>query len=189
MFDLEANAGSQAFITSNLVGTASRRPAGMRISPRRTPIFFSARMVNNFLASYGRNSPNFSPVLKNPGPFISFNDGTDGPGGWNGAPQNRVQNTFQYLDTLTYTIGAHTLKAGYELNRIQANSSFDSNVRGSFTFNSFDDFQNGVSVQLRATVRQFGARVSCLEQLRFPSGRLAREPFSHPESRHASGSI
>jgi hypothetical protein len=156
VFDLEANAGSQAFITSNLVGNGvSQTGRDANITASYTHIF-SARMVNNFLASYGRNSPNFSPVLKNPGPFISFNDGTDGLGGWNGAPQNRVQNTFQYLDTLTYTIGAHTLKAGYELNRIQANSSFDSNVRGTFTFNSFDDFQNGVPFSY---VQRFGNSV------------------------------
>jgi hypothetical protein len=53
------------------------------------------------LAYYGRNSANFSPVLKNPGPFISFNDRSDGLGGWNGLPRTRVQNTFQYLDALT----------------------------------------------------------------------------------------
>jgi hypothetical protein len=156
VFDLEANAGSQAFITSNLVGNGvSQTGRDANITASYTHIF-SARMVNNFLASYGRNSPNFSPVLKNPGPFISFNDGTDGLGGWNGAPQNRVQNTFQYLDTLTYAIGKHTLKAGYELNRIQANSSFDSNVRGSFTFNSFADFQNGIRFSY---VQRFGNSV------------------------------
>ena len=68
--DLEANAGSQAFITSNLAGNGvsqTGRDANITVSDT---YIFSPRMVNNFLASYGRNSPNFSPVLKNPGPFI-----------------------------------------------------------------------------------------------------------------------
>jgi hypothetical protein len=141
--DSVAQGGSLAFITSNLVGNGAvvvNRDANITISETHT---FSPRMVNNFLASYGRTSPNFTPTAQTAGPFVAFNDGTDGLGPWSGIPQGRRQNTFQYLDTVTYTIGAHTLKAGYELNRIQLNGAFDSNVRGTYVFNSFQDFQAG----------------------------------------------
>jgi Carboxypeptidase regulatory-like domain/TonB-dependent Receptor Plug Domain len=132
-----------AFISSNLVGNGAvdvNREANITLSETHS---FSPRLINNFLASYGRSSPNFTPTSKNVGPFVGFNDGTDGLGPWSGIPQGRTQNTFQYLDTVTYNIGAHTLKAGYELNRIQSNGAFDSNVRGTYIFNSFQDFQTG----------------------------------------------
>ncbi|MCU1263616.1 MAG: TonB-dependent Receptor Plug Domain protein [Bryobacterales bacterium] len=141
--DLDAFASSQAFITSNLVGNGvSQVGRDANITSSYTHVF-SPVLVNNFLASYGRNSPNFTPIAKTLGPAIFFNDGFDALGGWSGAPQGRVQNTFQYLDTITYSRGNHSLKAGYELNRIQSNGSFDSNVRGTLTFNSFADFQAG----------------------------------------------
>src|SRR6266478_525574 len=137
-----------AFITSNLVGNGAvdvDRDANITLSETHS---FSPRLINNFLASYGRSSPNFTPTSKNVGPFVAFADGnTDGLGPWSGIPQGRTQNTFQYLDTVTYNIGSHTLKAGYELNRVQLNGSFDSNVRGTYTFNSFQDFQAGNPLQ------------------------------------------
>ncbi len=132
-----------AFITSNLVGNGavvSNRDANITFSATHT---FSPRLINNFLASYGRRSPNFTPTSQHVGPFVAFNDGTDGLGPWSGIPQGRTQNTFQYLDTVTYNVGAHTLKVGYELNRIQSNGAFDSNVRGTYVFNTFQDFQAG----------------------------------------------
>jgi hypothetical protein len=145
--DNTTEGGGLAFITSNLVGNGAslvNRDANVTISETHV---FSPRMVNNFLASFGRSSPNFTPTAKNLGPFIAFGDGVSGLGAWSGIPQGRTQNTFQYLDTLTYTVGAHTLKAGYELNRIQSNGSFDSNVRGTLTFNSLADFQSGKPFQ------------------------------------------
>jgi len=141
--DLTALASSQAFITSNLVGNGvSQVGRDANVTASYTHVF-TPGLVNNFLASYGRNSPYFTPIAKTLGPAIVFNDGFDTLGAWNGAPQGRVQNTFQYLDTLTYSTGNHTLKGGYELNRIQSNGSFDANVRGTLTFNSFEDFQAG----------------------------------------------
>jgi hypothetical protein len=139
----QAGAPGLPFITSNLVGNGAEvvnRDANITFSETHT---FSPTLINNFLASYGRTSPIFTPTAKNPGPFVAFNDGFDGLGSWTGIPQGRTQNTFQYLDTVTYNVGRHTLKIGYELNRVQLNGSFDSNVRGTYTFNSFQDFQTG----------------------------------------------
>ncbi len=77
------------------------------------------------------------------GPKLRFQDGTSAFGTWNGLPQGRVQNTFQYSDIVTRTQGAHQLKFGGELSRIQANSVFDANVRGTFTFLTLNDFVQG----------------------------------------------
>src|SRR5258708_36268381 len=105
-----------AFISSNLVGNGAvvvNRDANITLSETHS---FSPRLINNFLASYGRSSPNFTPTSKNVGPFVAFNDGTDGLGRWNGIPQGRTQNTFQYLDTETYNSSSHHLRAADELN-------------------------------------------------------------------------
>jgi len=61
-----------------------------------------------------------------------------------GIPQGRVQNTFQYSDSVSVTKGSHGLKFGMDIFRYQANSVFDSNLRGTITFASLSDFQNGI---------------------------------------------
>lgn len=49
-------------------------------------------------------------------------------------PQNRRNNTYQLVDTWSYTTGEHSIKAGFNYTRFQANTLFDSNTRGSLTF-------------------------------------------------------
>ena len=143
MYDLEEQAASLTFISSNLPtnGASSvSRPFNTTISETHT---FGPRTVNQFMFSYGRSSPNFTPLFDFGGPEITFQDGTSAFGTWSGLPQGRVQNTFQYSDIVTRTQGAHQLKFGGELSRVQANSVFDSNVRGTFTFQSLNTFLQG----------------------------------------------
>lgn len=137
------NAGL-AFLSSNLPNNGAvgdNREINATLSFTRT---FSPRLVYNGLASFGRSRPGFLPTGTFGGPSVQFLDGFSTLGIWNGLPQGRVQNTYQYLNSFNYTTGKHTLKFGYELNRIQANSYFDANVRGTWTFASFADFQRGV---------------------------------------------
>jgi hypothetical protein len=49
-------------------------------------------------------------------------------------PQNRRNNTYQLVDTWSYTFGEHSFKAGFAATKFQANTLFDSNTRGSMTF-------------------------------------------------------
>jgi hypothetical protein len=104
---------------------------------------FSPRLVNQFMASFGRADPTFAPLYDFGGPNISFRDGTSAMGISSAFPQARVQNTFQYLDTLTYARGRHQLKFGGEVYRIQANDLFDNATRGLFLFLTLDDFLQG----------------------------------------------
>lgn len=141
--NVEQQAPGLTFISSALPtngASVSNRPVNGTFSYTRT---LSPRTVNTFLASYGRSSPNFPPLVDFGGPAINFADGTSAFGIWAGLPQGRIQNTFQYANTLTHAAGRHQLKFGYDLNRIHANSFFDANVRGSFTFLTLDDFLQG----------------------------------------------
>lgn len=135
------------FIDSNLVtngATSTNRPWNGTLTETHT---FSPTLVNTFLAAYGRSAPVFSPLLTGGGPEILFTDGTSNFGTWSGLPQGRIQNTFQYQDIAQKVWGKHQVKFGAELDRIQGNSFFDSNVNGSLTFTSLANFLNGVPFQ------------------------------------------
>ena len=144
-----ANAAStgNTFIDSNLItngALSSNRPWNATLTETHT---FGPTLVNTFLAAYGRSAPVFPPLLPNAGPEILFTDGTSNFGKWSGLPQGRIQNTFQYSDTVSKVWGRHTVKFGAELDRIQANSFFDNNVAGSLTFTSLANFLSGTAFQ------------------------------------------
>jgi hypothetical protein len=131
------------FVSSNLLGNGALlagRDTNATASYTRT---FTPRMVYNFLASYGRSTPDFAAAATNLQPYINFLDATADLNTWTGGPQGRTQNTYQYLNTVTYTLGTHTFKGGYEFNRIQSNSYFESVVRGQYNFANFAAFAAG----------------------------------------------
>lgn len=147
MQDSEQQSASLTFVAGNLPtgGAGSiNRPQNATISYTNT---LSPTLVWNFLAAFGRSRPGFSPLESFGGPAIAFQDGTATMGIWNGIPQGRVQNTYQYLNTFSFIKSSHSMKAGWDLNRVQANSYFDSNVRGTWTFASFQAFADGRPTQ------------------------------------------
>jgi hypothetical protein len=64
-------------------------------------------------------------------------------------PQSREDNTFNYVDALTWTHGAHTFKFGADIEHFYKHSYFVTSARGGFTFNgqftgnAFADFLTG----------------------------------------------
>ena len=59
-------------------------------------------------------------------------------------PIYRVQNTFHYVDNITYTLRAHTLKAGLDVRRRQMSEYQTNNGNGGFTFTPA--FTNGPGI-------------------------------------------
>ena len=119
---------------------------------------FTSAVINQFRFGFGRSNPTFAAntTLKTPfAPVIQIS-GFDTMGVSNILPQGRVQNTFQYGDTLSYSRGRHNLKFGFDAIRYQANSFFDANFRGTFTFASLSDFQSGIP---QAYTQRFGTSV------------------------------
>src|SRR5205823_7471952 len=58
-----------------------------------------------------------------------------------GGPTPYLQNNYELQDTLTWVRGAHNIKAGFQISRLQANwKPTASYQRPSFTFNSIFDF-------------------------------------------------
>jgi hypothetical protein len=107
---------------------------------------FSPAVINQFRFAFGRSNPNFPPFTTLSKPYApeTLISGVDGMGVWNGIPQGRVQNTFQYSDSVSVTKGSHGLKFGFDALRYQANSVFDSNLLGTVSFGSLSDFQAGI---------------------------------------------
>ncbi|MFY9554163.1 MAG: carboxypeptidase regulatory-like domain-containing protein [Blastocatellia bacterium] len=120
----------------------------------------SSRMTNELRFSYGRFNVLFGaqdPAALNFGPQFLFAGGTLTGVGILGAltttffPQGRVFNNYQLQDTITYTTGAHTIRAGTDLMIQRAKQFVPFNAQGTLTFSSgggfpvFGNFVDGFS--------------------------------------------
>jgi Carboxypeptidase regulatory-like domain len=139
---------SLTFISTNLPGFGASNTA----TPRDLTIGYTSALtstlVNNFRFGFGRVNPAFPVNSPFPaGPMVVFGDGTSSFGQNFLLPQGRTQNTFQYLDTLSWTRGRHTIKVGADLNRYQAPSFFDLQKEGVVVFADIAHFQAGQPVE------------------------------------------
>ena len=141
--DSESRSPGLTFISSNLpVNGASSTSTPQSITLSYTRVI-SPTLVLNQLGGFLRSNPNFTPLADIKAASVGFQNGLAELGSWSGLPQGRTQNVYNSLTTVTKSSGAHTFKGGYNFERIQANSIFDSNTRGSFTFANFQEFQLG----------------------------------------------
>ena len=106
---------------------------------------FSARAVNQFRASWGRENVEFGgntigtvPNQQNLGEAlaqISFQaPGLATYGVESGLPQGRIVNTYQYQDNFSITAGNHQIKAGANFTRQYSPNVFLPNYNGVYTF-------------------------------------------------------
>ena len=118
---------------------------------------FSPRFVNEFRAAYTRRNLDFPERDSRPTVGIT---GFFTIGGLSNFPQGRIQNTFQWQNVSTFLLGRHSLKAGVDIrrNRLYNRASFDS--KGTWTFNSLEDFMNNRAFSLVQAVNEatFDAR-------------------------------
>jgi Carboxypeptidase regulatory-like domain len=111
-----------------------------------TGLAFAAQ---NGIQGVSTNPNDFGLPLFNTGVFGSFGD----PSFFIGLADNH----FQYIDNLSYTRGAHALKMGGEIRRIQDKGTIPLFVRGVFGFtsrytgNGFADFLLGFPTQLQTS--------------------------------------
>ncbi|MGH9634252.1 MAG: carboxypeptidase regulatory-like domain-containing protein [Candidatus Angelobacter sp.] len=133
-----------SFVNSNLPGFGAQFGGTSRnlvIGHTWAP---TSAIVNQFRFGFGRSQAQFTPNTPFPlGPEFNVN-GISSLGESNIIPQGRTQNTFQYGDTVSWVRGRHTFKFGADVIRYQSPSVFDANFRGTFTFATISDFQNGI---------------------------------------------
>ncbi len=109
----------------------------------------SSRMTNELRFSYGRFNVLFGaqdPAALNFGPQFLFSGASiSGVGILGGLtttffPQGRVFNNYQIQDTITYTTGAHTIRAGTDMMRQKAKQFVPFNAQGTLTFSAGGGF-------------------------------------------------
>jgi outer membrane receptor protein involved in Fe transport len=140
----EASSGL-TFINSNIPGfgaTSANKPAQATIQHVR---LFGPSVVNEFRFGFGHSEPDFPLDTPYPlGPRIEIVSGEVMRFGlWEGLPQGRAQDTFQFTDNVSFIRGRHNFKAGGEYYYLRADSFFDSLARGLYQFATWADFAAG----------------------------------------------
>lgn len=132
---------------------------------------FSSSTLNDFRFSYSLNSSHIkfgmpdgtqtAQILQSAGlpqsdfAWLYFDDGTLPFGGELYVPRDFVFNTFKFNDTLLHTAGRHSLKFGFEFNRIQENSNYRLYSSPFLEFSSIGDFAAGVAPYLEEATVNF----------------------------------
>jgi len=129
---------------------------------------FSPRTLNEFRFGYGRFNILFGPrdtSLVSSGPQFIFSGTPISTIGLSQSfPQGRIFNNYQFQDTVTHTVGNHTLRIGADLLVQRAKQFVPINTRGTLTFapgGGFPTFGNFVDafsgVGAGAAAKVFGA--------------------------------
>lgn len=105
---------------------------------------FSPRTVNEARFGYGRFNLFFGPrdtSLVDSGPqFIFAGTPISTVGLSQSFPQGRIFNNYQFQDTVTHTVGNHTLRVGADILVQRAKQFVPINTRGTLTFAGSADF-------------------------------------------------
>ncbi len=106
---------------------------------------FSPTVVNEFRLGFDRNNqsepvgPQTFPGLDAfPNLFFSDLNLQIGPNG--NYPQSGIDNVYQAIDNVSWTRGAHTIKAGYQINDYIAGTHFSQRVRGDYEYTTFANY-------------------------------------------------
>ena len=106
---------------------------------------FSATTQNEFRAAYSRNynrrsAPDFTYPGLDSFPTLVFDDIALQLGASKGNPNGQIQDELQLSDTITTTLGRHTLKIGYDFRDIILSTSFVSYPRGLYDYQSLEQY-------------------------------------------------
>lgn len=130
-------------VASNL-GFGSRFAGNQNILDQNAQIsethIFNSRLINEARISYIRRNLQFPE--NDPNSPTGTITGFFTVGGASNFPQGRVQNSYQFSDTMSLQLNRHSVKFGLDLRHIRLFnlSAFDS--KGTFTFNNLGDYLN-----------------------------------------------
>lgn len=124
---------------------------------------FNSKAVNQFRfqysifePSYQTDSPNAPVVLigyRNPetgnNQTLIVGNSTASGGNSETFPQNRRETRFQYQNTLSYVLGNHTLKGGFDIQTIRSKAKELADATGTFNFANMGTFQSNVLSRFR----------------------------------------
>jgi phosphohistidine swiveling domain-containing protein len=112
---------------------------------------FSSRMLNEARFSLVRRNLDFpendpvSPTAAITGAFTI--------GGPSNFPQSRVTDSYQFSDTMTWTLSKHTMKFGADVryNRVDNQAAFNS--KGNFTFDNLQAYMNNIASRVQQALQ------------------------------------
>lgn len=111
---------------------------------------FSSTAVNEFRFSWVKRDLTF-PENDPASPTASI-AGLFTVGGASNFPQGRITDSFQFSDTLTWTKNRHTVKFGADIRYNKAFNDSRFNSKGTFAFNSLQDFMNNTAFSFQQAV-------------------------------------
>ncbi|MDQ2747180.1 MAG: carboxypeptidase regulatory-like domain-containing protein [Acidobacteriota bacterium] len=130
---------------------------------------FGAKTVNQFRFQYSQFTPSFetnnpldpvvlisyrNPVSDSTQTLIAGNSTSSSNTGF---AANRREKRFQFQDTLTYILGSHSLKGGFDIQSVNSQSVSLSDATGTFNFGSVLNYQNNVLSRFR---QNFGTDIT-----------------------------
>jgi hypothetical protein len=128
--------GNQALVDTNLAASHTRT--------------FST-LLNEFRFSFVRRNLDF-PENDPASPTASI-VGLFTVGGFANFPQSRITNSYQFSNTSTRTMGRHSLKFGADIRYLQVDNQSAFNSKGTFTFNSLQDYMNNNAFRLQQALQ------------------------------------
>ncbi len=148
--------GEPSLQGNTIPGFGDTRTSNRQIGTLNYTHIFGSSLVNEARFGFNRINITFAPnVTTNPADLGIKNGITEAIvlpqitvqgvglnfGGPNGFPQGRIDTTFVFSDTVSYTRGRHSFKFGGEYRKFH-NQNFGT-LGGTFTFPSLADFQAG----------------------------------------------
>lgn len=101
---------------------------------------FQPNLINEFRFSYIRRNLDFPE--NDPRTSTSQISGLFTFGGLNNFPQSRVSNFYQFADTVTWTLGSHTVKIGADIRRNLLHNVSGFDAKGTFVFANLQEYLN-----------------------------------------------
>jgi len=162
LFENDTTNDDLAFVGSNLPGFGSANPSKTYEYTLAWNHTFSPTMLNEARFAYLRfNYPSVTPLATQDPAAYGFTGITTSQAkqfsqlpimavagrfslGFSAdGPQPRVQNTYQVVDNLSKVWGHHTLKFGFNMDRLEINNPFYSNLNGTYQFFGSGPFSTG----------------------------------------------
>ncbi len=168
--------GNQTFPLNS--GQGSQLPAFQTVVPTRVQLaglnfsqILTSRLIHDTRISFNRFSQVFSPLdssfdpasiglitgAKGGLPTIVVN-GFESLGAPTNEPRGRVSQAYQLVDTLVWSRGNHTFKAGVDYRRPLVRSFSDQFARGRLSFNSLADLLAGVAAPTATSIARGNTR-------------------------------